>query len=195
MYIRKAGTVILAVSLVMWALMYFPRLDPPPPEGQAVGVDTHRPSRGKEVGETEYDKGQAQLRQSIAGRMGTALLPLSRWAGFDWRDNVALIGGFAAKEVVVGTLGVAYSMGDVHPEKSESLSSRLAAEEGWSPLRAMSMLIFVMIYAPCMTTLAVIRREAGSWKWALFSTAYTTCLAFLLAVGIYQIGGALGLGG
>ena len=143
----------------------------------------------------EAEQSKAQLRQSIAGRIGTALVPLSQLADFDWRDNVALVGGFAAKEVIIGTLGVAYSMGNADVQESGSLADRLRADEEWSPLRAAAMLIFVMVYAPCMCTLAVIRRESGSWKWTIFSTAYSTTLAFILAVLVYNVGGALGLGG
>lgn len=194
MYIRKAGTIILAISLVMWALMYFPQMDQAPFDARVAALDVAAETYATELAAIEFDRGETQLRQSIAGRVGTALLPVSRLAGFDWRDNVALLGGFAAKEVIIGTLGVAYSMGDVDPEESESLSERLAADPSWSPLRAVAMLVFVMIYAPCMSTLAVIRRESGSWKWTLFSTAYSTTLAFVLAVVVYAAGGLLGLG-
>ena len=194
MYIRKAGTIILAVSLIMWVLMYFPRVDTSTIDGRLAALDEQSPTYQADRAAIEAERGGTQLRQSVAGRLGTALVPLSRWAGFDWRDNVALVGGFAAKEIVIGTLGVAYSMGDVDPESSESLSARLAADGGWSPRRAMAMLIFVMIYAPCISTLAAIRREAGSWKWAAFATGYLTVLAFALAVGVYQIAGLLGLG-
>jgi ferrous iron transport protein B len=195
MYIRKAGTIILAVSLLMWALMYFPRADDRPFDERVAALDESSPTYAADEAAIQFERGQAQLRQSVAGRLGGLFVPLSRWAGFDWRDNVALVGGFAAKELVIGTLGVAYSMGDVDPEASKSLSERLASDSTWSPLRAVAMMIFVMVYAPCMSTLAVIRREAGSWKWALFSTTYTTILAFILAVGVYQVGGLLGLGG
>ncbi|HUU85901.1 MAG TPA: ferrous iron transport protein B [Phycisphaerae bacterium] len=195
MYIRKAGTVILAVSLVMWALMFFPRTDASAFDAGVAALDASTATYQRDKAAIRSEQGRARLRQSAAGRMGASLVPISQWAGFDWRDNVALIGGFAAKEVVIGTLGVAYSMGDVHPENSGSLSAQLADDEHWSRLQAVAMLIFVMIYAPCMSTLAVIRREAGSWKWALFSTTYTTILAFVLAVGVFQVGRLLGLEG
>jgi ferrous iron transport protein B len=132
---------------------------------------------------------QNQLAHSLAGRLGTAIEPLSHFAGFDWRDNIALIGGFAAKEVVVGTLGTAYSMGIVDPEDSGSLSSSLAADPSWSPLRAFALMVFVMLYAPCFVTIAAIKKETGSWKWAAFSTIYSTAFGFVIAVLIYQIGG------
>ena len=195
MYIRKAGTIILAISLVMWALMYFPRLDTSPYDARIAALEAAGNAEADQIAAIEAERSEAQLRHSIAGRVGTVLHPLSKFAGFDWRDNVALVGGFAAKEVIIGTLGVAYSMGDVDPEESESLADRLAADRSWSPRRACAMLVFVMIYAPCMSTLAVIRRESGSWKWTFFATAYTTTLAFILAVLVYTVGGALGLGG
>ncbi|HDS16691.1 MAG TPA: ferrous iron transport protein B, partial [Proteobacteria bacterium] len=112
--------------------------------------------------------------------------------GFEWRTNIALIGGFAAKEVVVSTLGTAYSMGETDPEASGSLAQRLARDPAWSPLVALSALFFMVFYAPCFVTVVCIAGEAGSWKWALFSVAYSTTIAFILAVGVYQGGRWLG---
>ncbi len=179
MYLRKAGTVILAANLVIWAAMCFPRAD----GGRAAGA-------GVATAEQEL----ARLRHSAAGRVGSALEPVTRLAGFEWRDNVALIGGFATKEVVVGTLGTAYSIGDAHPDRMQNLSARLADDPDWSPLRALALMVFVMVYAPCSATMAAIRRESGKWRWAVFAIGYTTLLAFALAVGVYQIGGAAGWG-
>jgi ferrous iron transport protein B len=178
MYIRKAGTIILAINIILWALMYFPRL----PEEQAAKIENAK------------DLAAAELTYSVAGRLGHALEPVSQLAGFDWQTNIALIGGFAAKEIVVGTLGTAYSMGEVDVEESSSLSDRLAANPDWNPLRAFVLMVFVMVYAPCFITIAVIRRESGSWKWALFSTGFSTALAFVMVVIIYQVGMALGIG-
>lgn len=197
MFIRKAGTLILATSIVLWALMYFPHLDTADLDARIADARTPATGtdRSEDVAVLSAERRAAQLKHSIAGRAGSALEPVSRWAGFDWRDNIALIGGFAAKEVVVGTLGVAYSMGDVDPDESASLSQRLRETPGWSPLRAFAMMIFVMIYAPCVTVQIVTRRESGGWKWPLFSLTYTTVLAFVLAVAVYQIGSAAGIGG
>ncbi len=179
-YIKKAGTLLLAISIVMWALMTYPKTEVDPT------LDENAAS-------------QVELRNTVAGKIGTTIEPVTQIAGFDWRDNIALIGGLAAKEVVVGTLGVAYSMGDVDPEESETLATRV--QEEWSkpdadgknrgPLKAFAMIIFVMLYAPCVATLAVIKKETGSWKWTLFSTGYSTALGFVVAVLIYQIGAFL----
>ena len=195
-YIKNAGTVILAVSIIIWAMMYFPRIDEAPYRARIAQAEA-RVSGDVLVSERidiANERAAAQLRGSVAGRIGTGLLPVSRWAGFDWQDNIALVGGFAAKEVIVGTLGVAYSMGEVDPDAPASLTERLSADEGWTPLRAFCLMIFVMIYAPCVTTQIVIWRESRSWKYPLLSTVYATTLAFVAAVAVYQAGSALGIG-
>ncbi len=178
MYVKKAGTIILAINVILWALMYFPRL----PADQAASMAE------------EEQAVSGQLAHSFAGRVGLAIEPVTKHAGFDWQTNIALIGGFAAKEVVIGTLGTAYSMSGVDEEEFDSLSARLAHSPAWNPLRAFVLMIFVMIYAPCFVTITMIRRESGSWGWALFSTAYSTAIAFVLAVAVYQAGRVLGLG-
>ncbi|MBU1157004.1 MAG: ferrous iron transport protein B [Proteobacteria bacterium] len=191
-YIKKAGTVILGISILMWALMSFPAL----PEDQAAAWDAKvQAATTKELRqEVEYHKGQAELAHSVAGRMGRALHYVTAPLGFDWRTNVALVGGFAAKEVVVSTLGTAYSMGEVDPEDTVGLSERLAKEPGWNPLKAFALMLFVMIYAPCFVTVAVIRNETGGWKWPLFAVAYTTVSAYVISFLVYQGGKLLGLG-
>ncbi|HNZ48009.1 MAG TPA: ferrous iron transport protein B [Candidatus Hydrogenedentes bacterium] len=166
MYMKKAGTVILAINLVLWALMYFPH-------------------------PAEETNPEEKLAYSYAGRAGKALEPISRAAGFDWRTNIALIGGFAAKEVVLGVLGTAYSLENTDEENYLSLSEQLAKRSDWNPVRAFALMVFVMLYAPCLVTIAVIRRESGSWKWALFSTVYSTAFAFILAIAFYRIGSLL----
>ena len=191
-YIKKAGTVILAISVLMWAIMTFPGL----PEEEAAKWESKIAAAQSEEVKAELEKkmGQAKLNSSLAGRIGNSLTFLTAPLGFDWRTNVALVGGFAAKEVVVATMGTAYSLGETDPEDTDSLSSRLTKEPGWNALKAFALMIFVMIYAPCFVTVAVIKREAGSWKWSVFSVAYTTSLAYVLALIIYQGGMLLGLG-
>jgi ferrous iron transport protein B len=136
---------------------------------------------------------QAGLQYSIAGRIGKALEGVSRWAGFDWRTNIALIGGFAAKEVVVSTLGTAYSLGEVDPEVTGSLTKILAKDPGWSPLMAVGLIVFTIFYSPCFASVICISRESGSWKWGVFAMAFNTLLAFGLAVFVFQFGSAFGL--
>ncbi|MGC8658115.1 MAG: nucleoside recognition domain-containing protein, partial [Desulfomonilaceae bacterium] len=111
-----------------------------------------------------------------------------------WKTNVALLGGFAAKEVVVSTLGTAYSLGTVEREQYPSLSDQLKHEPGWNPLMAFTLIMFVMLYAPCIVTLVVIKRETGKWRWMLFAMVYTTTLAYVVALIVKTTGTLLGLG-
>ena len=215
-YIKKAGTVILGISILIWALMTFPSL----PDSQVAQFETQRENLMNSAGpaavaeleeaeeETELSDGalalrgklfaldgqeaEAALRHSVAGRVGTALEGLSSLAGFDWRTNIALVGGFAAKEVVVSTLGTAYSLGEVDPEETGSLGDTLAASPVWSPLVAFSLIIFTIFYAPCFVAVVCIAREAGSWKWGAFSMVFNTVLAFGLSVLVFQVGKVLG---
>ena len=214
-YAKKAGTVILGISVLLWAAMTFPRLPAAQVEtyaNQRVGiVSTAAPQVVEELeaastsrplstsaAELKDDllavdarQAGAALRHSLAGRVGTRLESVTRWAGFDWRTNIALLGGFAAKEVIVSTLGTAYSLGTVDTEASDSLVVKLVAEPGWRTLTAWSLIIFVMFYAPCFVTVVCIARES-SWKWGAFSMVFNTSLAFFLAVMVYQAGAALG---
>jgi ferrous iron transport protein B len=215
-YIRKAGTIILGFSIILWAMMTFPGL----PDSKKQEFETRRQDllnaaptaavheltnngpaaklsgealvlKGK-LDDIKYRQAEAALRYSIAGRIGTGLEFVSRLAGFDWRTNIALVGGFAAKEVVVSTLGTAYSLGEVDPEESGTLSAALAKDPGWSPLAALSLIVFTMFYSPCFVSVVCISRESGSWKWGAFAITFNTLLAFVLSVLIYQVGSALG---
>lgn len=214
-YIKKAGTVILGISILLWALMTFPGL----PEDQQHLYTQQRESviaktdttiveelrsaddalseKASELASqlTEIDnrRNQAALRHSFAGKIGTAMEGISRLAGFDWRTNIALIGGFAAKEVIVSTLGTAYSMGEVETEEPESLSDRLRNDSNWNRVVAIAALVFIMFYAPCFVTVVCIARES-SWKWAAFSMIFNTLFAFGMAVAVFQVGTMLNLG-
>ncbi len=197
-YIKKAGTVILGISILLWAMMTYPGL----PEERAAAFAQQRQQaeatlaasptdRDRELARIGAAEAEAGLRHSIAGRIGTACEAVSRYAGIDWRTNIALIGGFAAKEVIISTLGTAYSLGEVAPEAATSLSERLRRDTNWNPVVALAVLVFIMFYAPCFVTVVCIAKEAGSWKWAAFSVVFNTLFAFILAVGIYQIGALL----
>ncbi len=136
---------------------------------------------------------QAALKGTIAGWLGQRLETITRPLGFDYRTNIALVGGFAAKEVVVSTLGTAYSLGDVDPDEAGSLSERLKNNPDWNPLLAFTLIIFTMLYVPCIVTVIMIKRES-SWKWAGFSIAFNLVVAYFVALVISQAGTALGLG-
>ncbi len=214
-YIKKAGTVILGISVILWAMMTFPGLS----EDQVKTFEDRRSIAKTSVSHTvqqeletaeegtevtkeaqvlkghlnaiDLDEAEAGLRNSLAGRIGIALESITKLAGFDWRTNIALVGGFAAKEVVVSTLGTAYSLGEVDPEEIEALSETIKKAPGWSPLVAWSLIIFTIFYAPCFVTIVCIAREAGSWKWGAFSMVFNTVLAFTMSVAVFQIGSLL----
>ena len=214
-YVKKAGTVILGISILLWAMMTFPGLPSDVATSfhhkrQAV-LDAALPEvvlQLEQKGEPLADEArlvkehltrisneetEAALRHSIAGRIGIGMEPVTLLAGFDWRTDIALIGGFAAKEVIVSTLGTAYSMGKVDTEESTSLSDRLKADSHWNRVVAIAVLVFIMFYSPCFVTLVCIAKEA-SWKWAAFSMTFNTIAAFIMALAVYQIGTFFNLG-
>ena len=193
MYLRKAGSVILAISVLLWAAMTFPGLpeeDTARFEAQRVEIAAaHTNDEAGEELKAEVDAAEAEaaLRHSLAGRLGAAMEPVMAPAGFDWRMNIAVLAGIAAKEVVVSTLGTAYSLGEVDPEGAEqTLGQRLAADKDWNAARAMSLMLFVLLYSPCFISVVVLRQEAGSWLWALLPVAGNTVLAYGVAVAAYQ---------
>lgn len=141
---------------------------------------------------TAAERERAALTYSVAGRIGKALEPATSLCGFDWRTNIALFGGVAAKELVVGVMGTVYAVGQ-DPESEVSLSRRLAADAGWTPLKGFVLMLFVMLYAPCFVTLTVIARESKSWKWAVVSLVYSTAIAYAVAVAVFQAGRLIGL--
>lgn len=215
-YIKKAGTVILAISILLWAMMSYPALpeeetaqfaaqrtsvlaEYPPQTMAALEDETDMPAEAVELRNRldAIDGAEAGrvLRNSFAGRIGTALEKVSWLTGFDWRTNIALVGGFAAKEVVVTTLGTAYSLSESAAEADNSLAETLAADPGWNPVMALALIVFVMFYAPCFVTVVCISKESGSWKWGLFSICFNTVFAFSLATLVYQVGMLLGFGG
>jgi ferrous iron transport protein B len=132
-----------------------------------------------------------QLAHSFAGRIGSAIEPVIAPMGFDWRIGTALIGAFAAKEVFVAQMGIVYAVGSAD-EESEPLRAVLQA--AYTPLVGFCIMLFCLIATPCMATLAVTRRESGSWGWAILQFSGLTALAWVLTVLVYQIGSLLGVG-
>lgn len=167
LFLRKAGTMIMGVSIVLWALSSFPRLD-------AERLD---PDPSVAV--------RQQMDHSVAGKIGQAMEPVIGLMGFDWKIGTALIGAFAAKEVFVAQMGIVYSLGEVD-EESGTLRDKL--RQAYTPLIAFCIMLFALISSPCMATVAITRRESNSWKWAIFQLIGLTVLAFVLTVLVYQIG-------
>ena len=171
MFVRRAGTVILAISILLWALATFPRVNTP-------------------------DKGE-QIRQSYAGRLGRLIEPAIRPLGFDWQMGIGLIASFAARETLVSTLSIVYNVGDAG-EQTDSLieavrnARRPDGTRAWTPLVAVSMMVFFVLALQCMSTVAIVRRETNSWRWPLFMIAYMLALAWLASFVTYQGGRLLG---
>jgi ferrous iron transport protein B len=208
-FLKKMGGVILVGSIVIWVLTAFPRH-----EQYATGDTTEinnllanfearravadeseklRLENEKEDAVSALLRAQQseQTEYSLMGRIGKALAPVFAPLGIDWRGGVALLSGFVAKEIVVSTLGVLHAVdGD---EKSEALRKALRTS-GMTPLSALSMMVFVLLYLPCLATVTTIRRETGSYKWMVFSILYSTSIAWLVAFVVYQVGTMLGFG-
>ncbi len=181
MYIKKAGTIILLVSILIWAGLTFPQVDE---------------DKLAETGLGEDEIAAVQMEQSYIGKLGNFIEPVIKPIGFDGKMGIALIAGFAAKEVVVSTLGTIYSMGETDTEDDEavnSLAEKIAGDPDWSPLRSISFLMFCLIYVPCIVATTVFYREAGSrMKWLLILFIWTTCLGYTLSFIVYQCGRLLG---
>jgi len=198
LYLKKAGTVILGISILLWALTAFPGL----PQEQAERFEKEKQTVEATVTDEEKKKEkiisienmmtEASLKGSIAGRIGHALEPVLKPMGFDWKIGTALIGAFAAKEVFVAQLGIVYSVGKEANEESSELRDQLRAN--YTPLVAFCIMLFCLVSAPCMATIAVTRRESNSWKWALFQLAGLTVMAWILTVIVFQAGRLLGIG-
>jgi len=172
MYLQKAGTVILAFSILLWAAGTYPKA----PAEKLAGLD--KPQRQS-----------ISLQYSMTGRIGKMMEPMVRPLGFDWRIGTAMIGATIAKEVFVSQLGIVYSLGD--DEKGvETLRQRL--QQGYSPLVGFCIMLFCLIGTPCIATVAITAREAGSWKWAAFQYLGLTFLAYVLTLFVYQIGRVCG---
>ncbi|MBG0778465.1 MAG: ferrous iron transport protein B, partial [Desulfotignum balticum] len=133
-----------------------------------------------------------RINNSFLGYAGKALVPLTQWAGFNWRVNVALLGAFAAKESAVATLGALYEQGDA----SESLESRMArGEQDFTPLHALALMMFMVLYPPCLATAIAVKLQSGSVKWMLFAMGYPMLLGLVVAGLIFTGGSLLGLSG
>ena len=169
-YLKKMGGIILVASILVWALGYFPHDDSLSP--------------------------REQQEQSFIGRVGKAIEPVFRPQGFNWKLDVGLVAGVGAKEIVASTMGVLYASNDSFADdttydnesgKYDSLLAQMSAD-GITPLAAYCFLLFVLIYFPCIATVAAIKGETGSWRWAAFAAAYTTVLAWVVSAVVYQVG-------
>jgi ferrous iron transport protein B len=193
MFVKRAGTVILAISIILWALTTFPRTENPEPEIQTQNTEIAANDEQRTMNEAAE-----QLKNSFAGRIGHAIEPVIAPLGFDWKMGVALISSFAAREVLVSTLSIIYNVGKDADAESDSLISAVREAKkddgslAWTPLTAVTMMVFFVLAMQCMSTIAVVRRETNSWRWTLFMIGYMTVLAYAASFLTFQIGKLLG---
>jgi ferrous iron transport protein B len=191
-FLKTAGTVIIVLSIVVWALLYFPKSAEADAQfktdyaAQVKGVHGAPTLEG-------YMK-ERQIANSYLGRFGKAIEPAFRPAGFDWRISTAILAAFPAREVLVSSLGIIFSLGGDVDEQSSDLRSSLRGAQNpdgsklLTPWTAVGLMVFFALCAQCMATLATVKRETNSWKWPIFMFVYMTTLAYLGAVVIHQIG-------
>ena len=204
-FVVRAGSIILATTVVMWALAYFPRSAEVTSSFDQLRVDVSATLSGAELAvalsRLEAVEAGAQLRQSYLGQAGRLIEPLVRPLGWDWRIAMATLASFPAREVIISVLGTIYSLGGDQDENSDDLrfairnSTNEQGEFVYSIPVALSIMVFFALCAQCVSTLAVIQRETRSWLWPLFTFSYMTVLAYVGALVTYQATSALGWGG
>lgn len=188
-FVVRAGTIILAISIVIWALSYFPHSSQVHAKYEAQRQAAKTPEDLQAIDQAESGE---HLRNSIFGRVGRIVEPAVRPLGWDWRIGMAVLASFPAREVIVSTLRITYDLGE--EGEDETLTQKLQAST-WPDGRpvftlavALSIMVFFALCLQCGATVAVIRRETRSWKWAAFAFLYMTALAYLGALATHQIG-------
>ncbi len=197
LFLKRAGTIIVAISIILWALTYFPR--PLDEKIQTSSADSQQNTAVIEESAIENEKASEQIKNSYAGKLGHFIEPVIQPLGFDWKIGVGLVASFGAREVVISTLSIIYSVGK-DTDDSETLTEAFRnakRDDGsaeWTPLTALTLMVFFVLAMQCMSTVAVVRRETNSWSWALFMVGYMTILAYFAAFLTYQGGRLLGFG-
>jgi ferrous iron transport protein B len=195
-FLHTAGTMIVVMSVAIWALSYFPRLSPVSRDSyQRQYVASHPKASVLQVNQFVDER---QLANSMLGRFGKTIEPVFRPAGFDWRITTAILSAFPARETVVPSLGIIFSLGGEVDEHSGNLTQALqnATWPDGKPLfnlwTSIGLMVFFALCAQCMATLATVKRETNSWKWPAFMFTYMTALAYIGAVLVHFIGNSLG---
>jgi len=194
--------VIVAATVVWWALLSYPRdvplsRDYAGERAQVAATVNDEAARAAAIAELERLEAAERVRLSYGGRIGRAIEPLIAPLGFDWKIGIGLVGAFSAREVLVGTLGVVYGVGEAN-ETSTSLRDKLRADRRpdgtplFTPLVGLSLMIYFVLACQCVSTLAVVRRETNSWRWPMFMLGYMTVLAWVASFAVYQGGRLLG---
>ena len=203
-FLVDAGTIILAMTILLWALLSFPKstevTDHYAAERERVEqMETSEAEKSDALRALGSQEAADQLANSLGGRFGHAIEPVIRPIGFDWRIGVGIIGAFAAREVFISTLGVVFGIGEADEENTPLRQALRDARHAdgtpvMTPLSGVSLMIFFLLACQCMSTIAVVRRESGSWKWPVFLFSYMTVLAYMASLAVYQGGQLLGFG-
>ena len=203
-FLEDAGTVILTMTIILWALLTFPHssdIETRYDEARAgiLASTTDAAAQEEQLAELEGQHAGEQLRYSIGGRAGRAIEPAIEPLGFDWRIGVGIIGAFAAREVFVSTLGIVFGIAEADEESVSLRESLQRAEHAdgsplMTPLAGVSLMVFFVLACQCMSTIVVVRRESGSWGWPVFMFGYMSVLAYVASLAVYQVGSALGWG-
>lgn len=190
-FLKDAGSIILISSLVLWGLLTFPKIEHYSKDYKTAIAQ----SSPEEQEQLKAEKENEELTHSYAGRLGKILEPLIKPLGFDWKIGIGLIGSFAAREVMVSTLGIVYGSGSESDENTQTLRESLhnerdpkTGQKRYPPLTAISILVFFVFACQCMSTLAITKRETNSWKWPAFMFCYMTALAYGSSYLVYQVG-------
>ncbi len=201
-FLVRAGSIIFTLSILLWFLVSYPRHAETERKFEQMKISAAQTFSGEtlesRISEIENQRQGEQIRTSFAGRLGHAIEPAIRPLGFDWKIGIGLIASFAAREVLVSTLSIVYSVGDTEGESGkliESLRSEVSPVTGrpvYSPLVAVSVMVFFVLACQCVSTIAIVRRETNSWRWPLFMVLYMTALAWTGSFLVYQTGTRLG---
>ena len=204
LFLKRAGTVILGINILLWFLATYPRsselqqeFDQRHAQWKQAASNPPTSAESETLKRLDQEEAGEKLRQSFAGRLGRAIEPALKPLGFDWKIGIGIVTSFAAREVFVSTLSVVYNVGG-DSENTASLAEVMKSErrddgrKTYTPLTGLTLMVFYVFAMQCVSTVAVVRRETNSWKWPLFQTVYMTSLAWILAFLTYQVGTRLG---
>ncbi len=191
MYVKKAGTIILAASVLIWIATNYPQSDKITEEYSVIRHELSIDSTLSEAKletlllQADRDEASMQIEQSFAGRFGKLTEPLIRPLGFDWKIGISLTAGLAAKEIIVSTMNTIYSVEDTR--EGGKLSEGFKDVTGYSTATALSLMIFVLLYAPCVAAIAVFHKESGRWKYTILMFSYTMGVAWIMSFLVYRL--------
>jgi ferrous iron transport protein B len=198
-FLKRAGTVIFSVAIIVWALAWFPRSETIQTDLHNAVVQAETTFSGEQLAAElrglENSAAAAQLSHSFLGRAGMFIEPVFKPLGWDWRVSAAVIAGFPAREVVVAVMGTIYAVGEEADEASLTAKLRSATWPDGRPVFTLPMVLGLLLFyawcLQCAATLAIIRRETNSWRWPIFAWTYMTVIGYSGALLIYQVGSAL----